>query len=79
MTKKEKLETKIRNNPRNVSLNDFEALVKSYGNIKEGGRHPLATIGKRVFAYRRTNPMQTPYVIKILELIDDFKNREGKI
>ncbi len=31
MSKKEKSEARIRNNPRNVSLNDFEALVNKYG------------------------------------------------
>ncbi len=75
MSKKEKLEAKIRNNPRNTSLKDFEALILQYGNIKEGGRHPLAVIGTRVFAYRRTNPVQSPYVTKILEIIDDQKRR----
>lgn len=76
MSKKEKLEIRIRNNPRNVSLNDFESFVKTFGEIKEGGSHPLAIISKRVFAYRRTNPMQTPYVTKILEIIDEFKNQK---
>jgi hypothetical protein len=31
VSKKEKLEAKIRNHPRNVSLEDFEALIKQYG------------------------------------------------
>ena len=71
MSKKEKLEAIIRNNPRNVSLKDFESLIWQYGEIKEGGSHPLAIIGgKRVFAYKRTNPVLTSYVTKILELID---------
>lgn len=77
MSKKEKLEARIRNNPRNVSLTDYESLVKLYGHIKEGSSHPLAIIGKRVFPYRRTNPVQTPYVTKILELIDELKNQKG--
>jgi len=72
VTKKEKLEAKIRNNPRNVSLVDFEALIRQYGQIKEGGSHPLATIGRRVFAYKRTNPVLIPYVTKVLELIDEY-------
>jgi transcriptional regulator of heat shock response len=70
MSKKEKLEARIRNNPRNVSLEDFESLVCQYGEIKEGSNHPLAIIGKRVFPYRRTNPVLTPYVVKVLELIE---------
>lgn len=74
MTRKEKLEARIRNNPRNVSLSDFEALIRQYGRIKEGGNHPQAIIGVRVFAYKRTNPVLTPYVTKILELIDEYTN-----
>jgi transcriptional regulator of heat shock response len=70
MSKKEKLEARIRNNPRNVSLEDFESLVYQYGEIKEGDNHPLAIVGKRVFPYRRTNPVLTPYVVKVLELIE---------
>jgi hypothetical protein len=31
MSKKEKLEARIRNNPKNVSLEDFETLVNKYG------------------------------------------------
>ena len=77
MSKKEKLEAKIRNNPRNVALSDFEALVQLYGYIKEGTKHPLATIGSRTFPYRRTNSMQTPYVTKILELIGDLRSTKG--
>jgi len=72
MTRREKLEARIRNNPRNVSLRDFEALIGVYGHVKEGGSHPLAVIGTRVFAYRRTDPVLTPYVVKVLELIDDL-------
>jgi transcriptional regulator of heat shock response len=70
MSKNEKLEARIRNNPRNVSLEDFESLVCQYGEIKEGGNHPLAIVGKRVFPYRRTNPVLIPYVVKVLELIE---------
>ena len=70
MSKKEKLEAKIRNNPRNVSLEDFESLIFQYGEIREGGSHPQAIIGKGVVSYKRTNPMQTPYILLILNLID---------
>lgn len=76
MSKKEKLEDRIRNNPRNVTIGDYEALIKQYGYIKEGGRHPLSVIGKSVFAYRRTNPVLIPYVVKVLELIDDMENQK---
>ncbi len=36
MSKKEKVEARIRNNPKNVSLDDFEALVNKYGRIEMG-------------------------------------------
>ena len=70
MSKKEKLEAKIRNNPRNVSLEDFESLIFQYGEIREGGSHPQAIIGKGVVSYKRTNPMRTPYIMLVLDLID---------
>lgn len=73
MSKKEKREIRIRNNPRNCSLGDFEALINQYGKINEGKKHPQAVIGNRVFPYKRTNPVRYPYVEKILEIIDGLK------
>jgi len=73
MSKREKREEAIRNDRANVSLEDFEALIKQYGQIKEGAKHPKAIIGKRVFPYKRTNPVHRPYVDKILEIIDSLK------
>ena len=73
MSKKEKREIRIRNNPWNCSLVDFEALINQYGEVKEGSKHPQAIIGNRVFVYKRTNPVHYPYVEKILELIDRLK------
>jgi hypothetical protein len=70
VSKKEKLEAKIRNNPRNVSLKEFESLICQYGEIREGGSHPQAIIGKGVISYKRTNPMRSPYVALVLDLID---------
>jgi hypothetical protein len=70
VSKKEKLEAKIRNNPRNISLKEFESLICQYGEIKEGGSHPQAVIGKGVISYKRTNPMRSPYVVLVLDLID---------
>jgi len=40
VAKKQKLLDKIRKNAKNVSLHDFEALIKDFGYIEEGGRHP---------------------------------------
>jgi hypothetical protein len=73
VTRKEKLEAKIRNNPRNISLEDFEALIKQYGHIEEGGRHPKAIFGNEMFPYKRENPIKPAYVNGILELIDNLK------
>jgi hypothetical protein len=70
MSKDEKSLEAIRRNPRNVSLHDFETQIKRHGEIKTGGRHPIAVIGTRAFPYRRTNPVHPPYVKKLLELID---------
>ena len=72
MPRREKREAKIRQNPNNVSLADFEWLINRYGKIREGSKHPQAVIGNRVFPYRRTNPVYPPYVEKILEIIDSL-------
>ncbi len=78
MSKKEKRESRIRNNPQNSSLGDFEALINQYGEINEGTKHPQAVIGNRVFIYKRSNPVLYPYVEKILEIIDDLKQKQTK-
>jgi len=70
VSKKEKLEAKIRNNPRNVSLSDFETLVKIYGRIIPGSKHFKAHIGGFTLTYKRVNPMPPEYVIDLLEIID---------
>ena len=70
MSKKEKLEARIRNNPRNVSLDDFESLVKQYGNVEMGGKHAKARIGNAVLTYKRVSPIPPEYVIDLLEIID---------
>jgi phosphotransferase system IIB component len=73
MSKEEKRETRIRQNPRNVSIVDFEALINQYGYIKFGGGHPQAIIGMHKYAYKRTNPVKLPYVEYLLILIDESK------
>ncbi|MCX6005932.1 MAG: hypothetical protein NTZ34_01560 [Chloroflexi bacterium] len=73
MTKKAKREQKIRDNPYNVSLEDFEALVNQYGHIKEGGKHPKVVIGKEMLSYKRRNPVYKEYVEYVLTLINAFK------
>ena len=73
MSKRKKLENSIRNNTANVILEDFEALIKQYGQIKEGAKHPKAILGKDVLPYKRTNPVHRPYVVDLLEMIDNIK------
>lgn len=70
MSKKGKVETRIRNNTRNVSLDDFEALVVKYGRVEMGGKHAKARIGNATLTYKRVNPMPPEYVIDLLEIID---------
>jgi hypothetical protein len=73
MSKQEKREIRIRENTKNVSLEDFEAFINQYGYIKFGGRHPKAIIGNTMFPYKRTNPVRPPYVEGILGIIDKLK------
>ncbi len=73
MSKADKKEQRIRKNLNNVSLEDFEALIRQYGEIVEGGSHPKAHIGSHVYPYRRRNPVSAHYVEGILEIIDEVK------
>jgi hypothetical protein len=70
VSKRDKSEEKIRNNPTNVSLGDFEALINRYGYIKEGGKHPQAVISMDKMPYRRENPVKAAYVKQLLSFID---------
>jgi hypothetical protein len=70
MSQKEKLLAKIRENCRNVSLNDYETLVKHYGHIEEGAKHPKVIIDNYTLPYKRQNPMKSCYVKELLEIID---------
>ncbi|OGO44887.1 MAG: hypothetical protein A2137_03170 [Chloroflexi bacterium RBG_16_58_8] len=72
MSKKEKLEARIRNNPKNVSLDDFELLVSKYGHTEMGGKDAKARIGGFTLTYKRIHPMPPEYVIDLLEIIDSL-------
>jgi hypothetical protein len=72
VSKKEKLEARIRNNPRNVSLDDFEGLVTQYGLIEVGGKHSKARVGNATLTYKRVNPMPPEYVMDLLDIIDSL-------
>jgi len=73
MSKAEKREQRIRENIKNVSLEDFEALIKRYGEIIEGHSHPKAYINNHVYPYKRHNPVSAQYVEDVLNFIDDIK------
>jgi hypothetical protein len=72
MSKKDKLEDKIRRNPRNVSLGDFEILVDQYGRVEMGSKHAKARIGNITLTYKRVNPMPPEYVTDLLDIIDNI-------
>jgi hypothetical protein len=70
MSKQDKREKRIRLNPTNVSLQDFENLILQYGRISTCGRHFKAVIGEYKLPYKKENPMKPVYVRNLLKLID---------
>lgn len=72
MVRKQKLLEKIREKKRNVSLRDFEALIKVYGYIEEGSKHPMAIIGTYTMTYKRENPVKSCYIRDLLDIIDSL-------
>ncbi len=71
MAKDKKSLEAIRQNPRNVTLRNFEALIKRYGYIEEGAKHPKAIIGRCTMPYKRENPVKSCYVTELLEVIEE--------
>jgi hypothetical protein len=61
----------LRRNPRNVALRNFEAVIKQYGCIEEGAKHPKAIIGTKTMPYKRENPVKSCYVKELLEIIEE--------
>jgi hypothetical protein len=74
LSKADKREQKIRQNPNNVSLVEFENLIKRYGYIKGKGSHPKARIGNITYPYKKENPVKAHYVEDILKIIDAIKS-----
>jgi hypothetical protein len=70
VSKRDKREERIRRNPANVSLEDFEALINSYGYIEKGAKHYKVVIGDYSMTYKRENPMKSVYVKQLLKYID---------
>lgn len=74
MTRKQKLLDKVRRNIRNTSLGDFEALIKAYGYIEEGSKHPKAIVGEGNYpmTYKREKRVKSCYVKELLDIIDSL-------
>jgi hypothetical protein len=75
MSKADKREQRIRNNPLNVSQEDFEWLISRYGKLEFGGNHALASIENVRFPYKRQNPINFHYVEELFRIIDEQKER----
>jgi hypothetical protein len=73
MTRGKKSLEAIRKNPRNVALHDFEALIRRYGYIEAGAKHPKAIIGTHTMPYKRESPVKSCYVRELLEIIEERK------
>jgi hypothetical protein len=71
MTHDKKSLEAIRRNPKNVALHDFEALIRRYGYVEEGAKHPRAIIGTCTMPYKRENPVKSCYVKELLEIIEE--------
>jgi hypothetical protein len=71
MTRDKKSLEAIRRNPKNVALHDFEALIRRYGYVEEGAKHPKAIIGTCTMPYKRENPVKSCYVKELLEIIEE--------
>ena len=71
MTRGKKPLEAIRQNPRNVALRDFEALIRRYGYIEEGAKHPKAIIGTHTMPYKREDPVKSCYVKELLEITEE--------
>jgi hypothetical protein len=74
----DKLTEKIRNNIRNVSLKDFEALANYFGHIEEGAKHPKAIIETHTMPYKRENPVKSCYVKELLKIIEEQRIKPTK-
>jgi len=74
----QKLLEKARRNPRNLSREEFESLVRAYGYIEEGGKHPLTIIDEYTLPYKRENPIKACYTKELITVIDSIKKRSRK-
>jgi hypothetical protein len=70
VSKADKKEEKIRQNTKNVSLEEFEWLITQYGKLEFGGNHALASVGNIRYPFKRQNPVNFHYVEELLRIID---------
>lgn len=73
-----KLLEKARRNPRNLSREEFESLVRVYGHIEEGGSHPLAVICEYTLPYKRENPIKACYTKELISILDSIIKKPEK-
>jgi hypothetical protein len=71
MGKSEKRLERVKQNPRNVSLTEFESLINEFGYIEEGNKHPRAIIGAATLPYARRNPVRVCYVKQLIHAIEN--------
>jgi hypothetical protein len=72
LTGKKKLLERVRRNIRNIALEDFEALINTYGYVETGRKHPKAIIGKYIMPYKRESPVKSCYVKELITIIDSL-------
>jgi hypothetical protein len=72
LSKADKKEQKIKQNPTSLSLEDFESLINQYGFIKGSGSRIKARIGNYTMPYKRENPVKPCYAKDILQIIDSI-------
>jgi len=72
MAQKKKPAGKIRRKIRNVSLRDFESMIKEYGYIEEGSKHPKAIIGNHTLTCKREKTVKACYVKDLYDIIDSL-------
>lgn len=72
MAPKPKSGSKARRKIRNVSLHEFELMIKKYGLIEEGSKHPKAIVGNYTMPYKRENPVKACYVKELYDIIDSL-------
>ena len=80
MGKREKLLEKLRNNPRNVSFEDLDKLLRWYGFVcrpPRGGSHYFyKRRGCRPISVPRHKPVGSIYVKRAVALIEECENPE---